>query len=31
MNFRYKCYYDDEYCLEDISQHVFIFLSSGSY
>ncbi|KRZ80152.1 hypothetical protein T08_16210 [Trichinella sp. T8] len=20
MNFRYKCYYDHEHCLEDISQ-----------
>ncbi|KRX17027.1 hypothetical protein T07_6228 [Trichinella nelsoni] len=24
MNFRYKCYYDDEYCLEDICPRAFV-------
>ncbi|KRX62183.1 hypothetical protein T12_16646 [Trichinella patagoniensis] len=31
MNFRYKCYYDREHCLEDISQRLFVFLSRYSY
>ncbi|KRX37361.1 hypothetical protein T09_14965 [Trichinella sp. T9] len=31
MNFRYKCYYDHEHCLEDISHWVFVFVTGYSY
>ncbi|KRZ92314.1 hypothetical protein T08_15613 [Trichinella sp. T8] len=30
-NAMYKCYYDHEHCLEDISHRVFVFITRYSY